>query len=197
MANVTQNQSFDLTSFNGADLRVYAQFARGDDEKGGTITVELGTLSAISGVIKTQVKPKIVIGESEPIGISTGMRMISGNLRFEVLNESFVNSMKSVSVNPDIFGKKSVEEIKKVFTYNGNELKYADQLPPMDIIVTAISESDSSKKAMRVIRGVILTSQGSAIGLDSLTVQESYEFVARKIEPLKPIETNSSINGGE
>lgn len=190
----TQNQSFNLTNFNGADMRIYAQFVRGDDTT-GTITVELGTLSAISGVIKTQVKPKIVIGESEPIGISTGMRMISGNLRFEVINESFINSMKSAATNPEAFKDMKSDDIKKIFTYNGKELKYADELPPMDVIITAISESDPSKKAIRVIRGVILTSQGSAIGLDSLTVQESYEFVARKIEPLKPVETNTTIGG--
>jgi len=191
MAETTiQNKSFQLTSFSGVDMKMFAKFPKGDGT--GTVTVELGTLSAISGVIKTQVKPRVAIGYEEPIGLSTGMRLISGNLRFEVIDQSFINSMRNVSLNTNL----TEATAKSMFIYNGQEIMYADQLPPMDIIVTAVSEIDKTKRAMRVIRGVVLTSQGSAIGLDSLTIQESYEFIARKIEPLDKVETDGTIKTG-
>lgn len=189
MAETTQNKSFQLTSFSGVDMKMFAKFPRGDNS--GYVTVELGTLSAISGVIKTQIKPRVAIGSEEPIGLSTGMRLISGNLRFEIIDESFINSMKNTVINKGL----TSDESKLIFTYDGQELQYADQLPPMDIIVTAVSEIDRSKRAMRVIKGVVLTSQGSAIGLDSLTVQESYEFIAIKIEPLDAVKTDGTIGG--
>ena len=58
---------------------------------------------------------------------------------------------------------------------------YHDQIPPFDIVLTAINEYGHS--ARMVIKGVEILNAGSGISIDDITTDENMTFVATDIIP--------------
>lgn len=192
----TENQSFNFNTFSGTELEGFINVKLikgkiGDDEKTvdknnyDTLTLKIANLSSLSFSLSTQVKPKPVLGRSNPIGLGTGVRTVYGSLTYEV----FTNS-----VFADLKEKLETELADKDYTYVGFEngqlvpitgLTNFDSLPPFDLVITAVKENNQKVRMKKVIKHVILTNNASAIGLNSITVQESYEFIASRIEPFK------------
>ena len=158
--------TFMFTSFSGTELQA---FIRIDGE-----TIKLGELEGIGGVIKTQYKPLLVIGSSEPIALAKGERIIQGSLKFSVFYES---ALKIIQNGLKTKASTNYETIKALVS--------VDQLPPFDIIIVAIKEDNPGVKAKKVIRGVEIFSESSSMGTDVIAISEDYSFSARTIEPLK------------
>lgn len=191
-----ESQSFNFNTFSGTELEGFINVKLikgkiGDDEKTvdknnyDTLTLKIANLSSLSFSLSSQVKPKPVLGRSNPIGLGTGVRTVYGSLTYEV----FTNS-----VFADLKEKLETELADKDYTYVGFEngqlvpitgLTNFDSLPPFDLVITAVKENNQKVRMKKVIKHVILTNNASAIGLNSITVQESYEFIASRIEPFK------------
>lgn len=192
MAINTETKTFNFDTFSGTEMKSYMNirllkgnpsdydFSKSETE---LITFELGTISALAVSTTTQVKPKPVLGKSNPIGVATGVRSISGSLTYEVFNTSVFQELKQ---------KLEFELAEKDYKYiafeNGfvcsiTDLDNFDSLPPFDLVITAVKENDQRRRMKKVIKHVVLVSNSSAIGLNSLTVQENYEFIAADIVP--------------
>lgn len=186
------DKTFRFDTFSGTEMKSFMNIkllkgseADFDFNKSETelITFELGTISALAVSVTTQTKPKVVLGRSNPIGLGTGVRQISGSLTYEVFNVSVFEELKQ---------KLELELSDKDYEYvafeNGfvckiTELDNFDSLPPFDLVITAVKENDQRRRMKKVIKNVVLVSNSSAIGLNSLTVQENYEFMAADIVP--------------
>lgn len=187
-----ETKTFNFDTFSGTEMKSFMniRLLKGNvseyelkNSETELITFELGTISALAVSVTTQTKPKVVLGKSNPIGVATGVRQISGSLTYEVFNTSVFEELKQ---------KLEIELADKDYEYiafeNGfickiTDLDNFDSLPPFDLVVTAVKENDQRRRMKKVIKNVILISNSSAIGLNSLTVQENYEFVASEIVP--------------
>lgn len=67
--------------------------------------------------------------------------------------------------------------------------KYADEILPFDITITFANEY--GQRAVLVVYGVELLNEGSGYSIDSVTTEKAYTFVARRIDHMKSIDTDS------
>ena len=153
-------------------------------------TLQLGTVNSVSVTISSQQKPRLVLGRENPIGISSGARLIRGSLVFEVFDQSIFESIKQIVA--DFCSGKTLDADDFVVFENGDSLRLDNassmfSMPPFDILITAVKENDSSKKMMKTIKNVILSSSSGAIGVNTLTVQEAYEFIASDIKAFEKV----------
>ena len=168
-------------------LKFTLKYQEGNDTKDDIITLPLGTVNSISVTISSQQKPRLVLGRENPIGISSGARLIRGSLVFEVFDQSIFESIKAkvverlAALNIDANDTKSFIVFENGDIVKLNEAFGMFSMPPFDIIITAVKENDSNKKMMKTIKNVILSSSSGAIGVNTLTVQEAYEFIASDI----------------
>jgi hypothetical protein len=195
MALQNDSKAFSFTTFSGTEMKAFmrvtllkgssasAELPEDDDDNRETLTLELGLLSSIAGSITTQTKPKVVLGRNRAIGISTGVRFISGTLSFEVFSESMFRDLQ-----------RQILELEKDYEYivfeNGQKVAITDlnnfySMPPFDIVMTAVKETNSKRRMRKVFKNVVLTSNATAIGLNTLTVQEGYDFIASDIIPFE------------
>lgn len=79
----------------------------------------------------------------------------------------------------------SDSEEKRVGTVTPARAWYHDQLPPMDIVLTALNEYGHA--ARMAIRGVEILNAGSGISIDDITTDENMTFVATDIVPWTPL----------
>lgn len=197
MADVrTDVKNFNFSTFSGTELEgfINIKLLKGkrdssvnsiDSNNTQALTLKLGNLSSVSFSVSTQTKPKVALGRSNPIGLGTGVKQIVGSLTYEVFTNSIFADLK-------VKFEKELED--KDYTFIGfengmivpiTELRNFDCLPPFDLVITAVKENDQKRRMKKVLKHVVLTSNASAIGLNSITVQESYEFMASRVEPFK------------
>ena len=181
-------QSFNFISYTGSELKVTTEI--------NGVKIVIGNLAQLAGQIKIDMVPRYVFGSANPVAASKGKRAIMGKMVFEVLNNSLItdikNALKSAGVSLDgtlTQGNATTADASGTsFTNTGIEYQYEDQLPPMDIEIIAIKEDTAGVKSSRTIKGVVITSKSSAIGIKDIDIQEEYEFLATEITPLKRID---------
>lgn len=74
-----------------------------------------------------------------------------------------------------------VADTFRIGTVKRERAWYHDQIPPFDIVLTAINEYGHA--ARMVIRGVEILNAGSGISIDDITTDENMTFVATDILP--------------
>lgn len=174
--------------FSGTDCTITFSFTRADSTK-QIITV--GNIAAIQGVVKVEGTPRYCLGEADPVGFSSGKRLISGTMVLESLNRAFITELNEL-LDDEFKYNYNVEDAS---VSNGTETfevsklfyKYADQLPEFDITIDLVRPDDSSIRAQRTLVGCKIVSESSGIGLSTLDIQEQLYFLAREISPLRKI----------
>ena len=66
---------------------------------------------------------------------------------------------------------------------------YADELLPFDITISFANEY--GQRAIMVIYGVELLNEGSGYSVDAVTTEKAYTFVARKIDHMQAVDSES------
>lgn len=74
-----------------------------------------------------------------------------------------------------------VDDSTRVGTVRKAQAWYHDQIPPFDIVLTALNEY--GHVARMIIRGVEILNAGSGISIDDITTDENMTFVATDILP--------------
>lgn len=129
------------------------------------IDYDLGTAQGIQVVTQTEMVPRFEMGTVDPIGVTYGKRMISGTISLSVINQSTAAFLKN-----------------EIYQDDGKQIQYLDQLPPIDIVITA---NNGEFKAKKTIKNVNLFNNSSAVGLSTLGGVEQCQFIAEEITPLE------------
>lgn len=74
------------------------------------------------------------------------------------------------------------------------QIQYADEIPPFDITISFANEY--GQRASLVLYGVEILNEGSGFSIDNVTSEKACTFVARKVDYMRPVTTNSAVEGG-
>lgn len=186
-------------TFSGTEMKPFIKFSLNYKNKYSSgnprtevFIVQLGTVNSVSVTTSSQQKPRMVLGRENPIGISSGARLIRGSLVFEVFDKSIFETIKAkVAKFCDDNKEKIIADDFVVFengaSYRLDQASSMFSMPPFDIVITAVKENDSTKRMKKTIKNVILSSSSGAIGVNTLTVQEAYEFIASGVESFEKV----------
>jgi hypothetical protein len=198
MSILASSFSRDFNSFSGVDIK--ATFAGR----------RIGELQGISYTVTREKAPVYTMGSPNPRSFSRGKRGIAGSLIFVVLNRSnLLESLddranfwagptdrswgrswsadgQMPSDNPTQQGGRTEPARfsplgKEDFTVKWMPAWYHDQIPPFNIVLTAMTEYGVA--ARMAIIGVEILNAGSGISIDDITTDENMTFVARDIMP--------------
>lgn len=156
---IYNEDSVTYDSFSGTEQTLYINLKTKQSD--GTYKIEeyrLGKVANITVNTQTSGKPIHVLGKKKAIAYAQGMTVTGGAISFEVLDESVINQISETA----------------------GSLK---NLPPFDVKIVAVKENNSKINSIRVIKNIIIQRGSSAIGLDALTVGESYNFTAQYMTP--------------
>jgi len=108
------------------------------------------------------------------------------------------------TIDPDIAltalnaGSSAENSIFNINTYGASSFAaLPDQIPPFDITLVGISESDPTAANRMIIHGVQFVSDQGGTSIDDLTLERSLSFLARRISPwtsLSDLASTSAAN---
>jgi len=195
------NKSYN--SFSGVDIQ--ATFAG----------KPIGELQGVSYTVTREKAPLYTMGSPDPRSFSRGKRGIAGSLIFLVFDRSnlltaleekawfwadvmdlsylknFGNNGGTLGTTaplpslPDLTLSLSDAEEKRVGSVTPARAWYHDQIPPIDVVLTALNEYGHA--ARMAIRGIEILNAGSGISIDDITTDENMTFVATDIIPWTPL----------
>ena len=185
-------------TFSGTEMQPFINFTLHTAAKAGVaetsknFSLRIGTVNSISGTVSSQKKPRIVLGRENPIGISSGVRIVRGSLTFEVFDQSIFSDIKVLVKEELAKSGNTTTEADYIVFENGAVMPFTSSasmfsMPPFDLIITAVKENNSNIRMKKVIKNIVLSSNASAIGMNTLTVQEAYDFFASAIEPYEDV----------
>lgn len=156
--------------FSGVDIRaVY---------KGKTI----GLLQGVSYTVSREVTPVYSLGGGPPAAYRKSSWSIGGSLVFVQLNDEVFNKeVPPLLSNADSHG----------FLRDKTTPWYKDQIPPFDIIL-AMANEYGSLATMRIL-GVELLNEGFGTSVDDIVTEQSFNYIAREIEPWKLVEEKKPV----
>lgn len=204
--SVTSQYTKTYTTFSGCDI--VASF--GD--------IVIGELQAITYSVSREKAPVYTMGSPEPRSFSRGKRGIAGTLVFTVFDrDALIGAIKApvtrigsdpanadtdTTYNPmridewdeimsgQIKGKTANERTLSI-TQNDVPPLYADELPPFDVTISFANEY--GQKAVLVIYGLEILNEGTGFSIDSVTTEKACTFVARKVDYMRPVAADGSI----
>lgn len=179
----TENKYF---TFSGTEMTPFIKFKlyKANDVEGKEFYIKLGKVSEISGVISAQKRPRMVIGRKNPIGVSSGVRIVTGSIVFEIFEEGVLQEIQKI-----VEAEAGIDKDAYLVFEDGNTKKFVSEInnmfamPPFSLLIVAVKENNENIRMMKVIENIVLSSTSGAIGINTLTVQEAYEFIATKIVP--------------
>ena len=113
--------------------------------------------------------------------LNNGYNVIAGN-NFPPSSQSSTNDALTKAIRDE------TEETYRLVAQR--VLKYADQIPPLDITISFTNES--GKSAYWGITGITLVNEGGGYDLDQMMSEVAFTFIARSIIPLDSL-TNPGI----
>ena len=153
-------------SYSGCDMTVTAQINSHYKIKNNVYT--LGSLQTISISTHQEKMPVRSIGNINAKEYTMGTRTIAGSLVFAVFDKHFAYKMFK-----DSLYAADVE----------NTILLPDELPPLDITISYANEYGRAS-SMRLY-GVRLISEGQVMSINDIYTENTYQFVATGLEPLK------------
>lgn len=171
--------TFNLNGYNsysGCDIVVTARLNITNQENNSVKekVYTLGSLQTLSVSTHQDRKSVRVIGSVNALDYTMGPRTIAGSLVFAVFDQHFATEMF-----------KDLEEItKKTFFL-------PDELPAMDLTISFANEY--GRKSRMAIYGVRIVNEGQVMSINDLYTENTYQFVANALEPLKK-GTGSGLN---
>lgn len=138
----------------------------------------LGSLQTLSVSTHQDKKPVRVIGSVNALDYVMGQRTIAGSLVFAVFDQHFATEMF-----------KDLEEA------TGKTFFLPDELPALDFTITFANEY--GRQSRMAIYGVRIINEGQVMSINDLYTENTYQFVATAMEPLKKgiqVGSSSSTN---
>lgn len=138
----------------------------------------LGSLQTLSVSTHQDKKPVRVIGSVNALDYVMGQRTIAGSLVFAVFDQHFATEMF-----------KDLEEA------TGKTFFLPDELPALDFTITFANEY--GRQSRMAIYGVRIINEGQVMSINDLYTENTYQFVATAMEPLKKgiqVGSSSSAN---
>lgn len=151
-------------NFTSSDMRVLARSPLNGSP------VLLGTLSMLSYSVHRDKFPVVSLGMRGTRGFTRGHRTIAGSLAFQ-------------SIDTDAFFRLT-KAMAETIGRNDSQYILADELPPFDVIVTAINEEGGS--SVFGLFGLTILDFGTSFALEQLIPNETYSFIASKVSAPRP-----------
>ncbi len=152
-------------SYSGCDIIVTATLHNHTGDEHGTYYT-LGSLQTLCVSTHQDTRPVRSLGNINAKDYVMGQRTIAGSLVFAVFDRHFADEiMESVGVF------------------------MADEIPALDITVNFANEY--GRRSKMVIYGVKLLNEGQVMSINDLYTENTYQFVALGMEPLKADEEGS------
>lgn len=174
----------DTLSFQvgtGKDAKIFIKFSVKKDNDLLIYNIPLLNLNSIQIWTSKPKLPRYVMGSAQPVGVSNGIRQITGFITGTTENESIGTILRrqlanykpisASSLSLDTDGIITIEQLDK--------LEYLDQLPPCSIHIYLFNPS-TGKVFSKALYGVIFTNEGHSIGV-SATMGAQYSFIASNI----------------
>ena len=167
-------------SYSGCDIIVTARLnvLTGTRKELKEKVYTLGSLQTLSVSTHQDKKPVRVIGSVNALDYVMGQRTIAGSLVFAVFDQHFATEMF-----------KDLEEA------TGKTFFLPDELPALDFTVTFANEY--GRQSRMAIYGVRIINEGQVMSINDLYTENTYQFVATAMEPLKKgiqVGSSSSAN---
>lgn len=162
-------------------------FSRGNRGIAGTLVFSTFDRDALIAAFKEEMKDTSTLGiqkyvmndpsEVKTAGNSTGFTSI------ETWDNEMSQLIKNATTTPTTLNNTLV---KTAVPY------YADELLPFDITLTFANEYGNC--SIMVIYGVEIMNEGSGFSTDTMVAEKAYTYMARRIEPMRSLESDSSIS---
>ena len=167
-------------SYSGCDIIVTARLnvLTGTRKELKEKVYTLGSLQTLSVSTHQDKKPVRVIGSVNALDYVMGQRTIAGSLVFAVFDQHFATEMF-----------KDLEEA------TGKTFFLPDELPALDFTITFANEY--GRQSRMAIYGVRIINEGQVMSINDLYTENTYQFVATAMEPLKKgiqVGSSSSAN---
>lgn len=163
-------------SYSGCDIVVTARLnvITGANKNMTEKVYSLGSLQTLSVSTHQDKRPVRVIGSANALDYTLGQRTIAGSLVFAVFDQHFATEM-----------------FKDLKASTGKEFFLPDELPALDITVTFANEYGRTSRM--AIYGLRIINEGQVMSINDLYTENTYQFVATAMEPLrKGIEIGSN-----
>lgn len=165
-------------SYSGCDIVVTARLntISGGNGTGKEKVYTLGSIQTLSVSTHQDKKPVRVIGSVNALDYTMGQRTIAGSLVFAVFDQHFATEM--------------FNDLEKI---TGKTFFLPDELPALDLTITFANEYGRTSRM--AIYGVRIINEGQVMSINDLYTENTYQFVANSMEPLKKgTQTGSSSN---
>lgn len=169
----------------GKDAKIFIKFIVKQNDKLLLYNIPLLTLNSIQIWTSKPKIPRWVMGNADPVGLSVGIRTISGFITASTENVSLGSMLRKAlkeyhpvnasELNLDTEGIVTIDKL--------DEVRYLDQLPPCQINIY-ISNPTTGKVFSKAVYGVEFSNESHGIGT-SANMGAQYSFVARDIAPIK------------
>lgn len=170
-------QGYD--SYSGCDIVVTARLnvISNGNGTGKEKVYTLGSLQTLSVSTHQDKRPVRVIGSVNALDYTMGQRTIAGSLVFAVFDKHFATEM--------------FHDLEKM---TGKTFFLPDELPALDFTITFANEYGRTSRM--AIYGVRIINEGQVMSVNDLYTENTYQFVANAMEPLKKggTDTGSSSN---
>lgn len=186
-----ENLSFQVGT--GKDAKVFVRFSVKENDKLLVYNIPLLTLNSIQIWTSKPKLPRYAMGSADPVGLSIGIRQISGFIVSTTENESLGTILRRMlknykpisasSLNLETDGLITIEQL--------DEMKYLDQLPPCSIHIY-LSNPATGHVFSKAIYGVVFVNESHDIGR-SATMGAQYSFMASNIGPIIKEEISERI----
>lgn len=140
----------------------------------GKEPIVFGELSQLSYSIYREKVPIRTLGRITPKGYTRGLRTISGIMIFSIFDRSIVY------------------ECMKELHREGYRI-LMDEMPTFDVTITMANEF--GHWSIMTLYGITTYSEGKMMGVDTLGIQNAYEFYAIDIDPMRRLEDKLMLNG--
>lgn len=148
-----------MTSYSGTDISASIRIP-------GKVPMTFGEIYAVGYSTNRPKTPIVQLGSSVAKGFTSGVRMVTGLLAFNVFRESIV--------------LKAMDDI----TQSGY-LMLMDEMPLFDIVIVAANEYGS--KSTMTIEGVTIVNEGQSMSIDDMKVDNINQFYALNITPWRKL----------
>lgn len=167
-------------SYSGCDIVVTARLnvLTGTKKELKEKVYTLGSLQTLSVSTHQDKRPVRVIGSVNALDYVMGQRTIAGSLVFAVFDQHFATEMFN-----------DLEEA------TDRTFFLPDELPALDLTITFANEY--GRQSRMAIYGVRIINEGQVMSINDLYTENTYQFVATAMEPLKKgvqIGSSNSIN---
>lgn len=163
-------------SYSGCDILVTARLStlNNSTKQLEEKVYTLGSLQTLSVSTHQDKRPVRVIGSMNALDYTMGQRTIAGSLVFAVFDQHF-----------------AMEMFKDLEKATGRTFFLPDELPALDLTITFANEYGRTSRM--AIYGVRIQNEGQVMSINDLYTENTYQFVATAMEPLrKGTKTGSS-----